>query len=375
MAKLRPAIPWRAWGRGLLRAARELIRRAYAVGVIVLTAWLSFLALRYLIVTLILPTPTPAQITGIPTRLDDQALRTPRSAWLGVAASESPRAPLAHYHRLGGWLQPDQANDCTRSGCHAPLPHARRPEVRAFLNMHATTIHCGICHMQTDSRSLATTWYDPRTGQPRDAPAILQAFDLLSSPARRPAASEPAAHDRLVRLLHAAARDADNPPDLAQLAAHLDAVRPGSPAAAQLLDAARDLLPRHFRGEYGAKLALRDRATGAPLLAHPGTAAAVEHYLRAAGSAEPARRAELLAAVHPLRRAAPLHCTDCHRPADPLLDFAAAGYPPARIDMLSRAVIFRMIEQIAAGQPFYLPGFVPTGDRPPADGSNPPPEP
>jgi hypothetical protein len=34
------------------------------------------------------------------------------------------------------------------------------------------------------------------------------------------------------------------------------------------------------------------------------------------------------------------------------------GYPPARVEMLTQPVIFRMIEHIASGHPFYLPAFL-----------------
>jgi hypothetical protein len=53
-----------------------------------------------------------------------------------------------------------------------------------------------------------------------------------------------------------------------------------------------------------------------------------------------------------------------------LLDFAAADYPPARVRMLSAPIVFRMIENIANGQPFFMPGFMA-----PAEESAAPPEP
>ncbi len=65
----------------------------------------------------------------------------------------------------------------------------------------------------------------------------------------------------------------------------------------------------------------------------------------------------LLAAVHPQHGIPTLHCSDCHRATGSLLDFAAAGYPPVRVEMLSQPAIFRMVESIARGYPFYLPGF------------------
>jgi hypothetical protein len=345
--------------RSLARILLDIAARGYAIAIIAIVLGLSFLALRYLVVTLILPSAAPPQITGIPTRMTETLLLTRRTQWPGVVETENPRTPLAHYHRLDSWIQPDRFNSCTQSGCHAPLPHARRKEVRAFLNMHATSLHCGVCHLRSDA-PLATTWYDLRTGKARPAPVVLQAYAWLMSDEGRRALSAPtpAAQHKLVGLLRAAAREADNEPTLTNLANDIAAERYDSPAFATLLETAQATLPRHFRGEYGAKLALRDSASGQPMLAHPDTQEAVRTYLREAASADPQRLQELLAAVHPARRIRSLHCTDCHTATGGLLAFAAAGYPPARIAMLSQPVIFSMIEHIAAGQPFYLPSLV-----------------
>jgi hypothetical protein len=349
-------------GRTLRQLALGLVRRMYAVGVIVLTGWLSFLALRYLVVTLMFPSATPPQITGIPTRLSEAVLGTRRDAWPGVEANVNPRSPLAHYHRMESWIQPDKFNNCTQSGCHAPLPHSQRKELRAFLNMHATSLHCGVCHLRSDDRPLVTTWYDLRTGRPRAAPAVLQTYAWIASdPGRRELASPTSAdQDKLVQLLRDAARETDYEPALTQLAEHVADVRYSSPGFQALLERARAILPRHFRGEYGAKLALLNQQRRQPILATPGTAAAVEAFQREAATADPARRQELLAAVHPACRSQPLHCTECHRADGSLIDFAALGYPPARQEALVRPVIFQMIENIAAGHPMYLPQFLGT---------------
>jgi hypothetical protein len=342
------------------RALLDILRRVYAVGVILLVLWLSYHAIRYLVVTLMFPASTPAQITGIPTRLTEAMLETRRTQWPGVVSGENPRTPLAHYHRLDGWIEPDRFNSCTQSGCHAPLPHARRKEVRAFLNMHTTSLNCALCHLQSDQQPLSTVWYDLATGQPRSAaPDALRAYGWLMSDEGRQELAHPtvSTQQKLVDLLRGAARGSDDVPALTELAEHVAAVRYDSAAFQQLVDAARTALPRHFRGEYGAKLTLLDRASKGPVLAHSGTEAAVQAYLREAQTADPARKEQLLAAVHPNRRPDTLHCTNCHA-AGGLLDFAAAGYPPARTEALLQPAIFTMIEHIARGQPFQLPGFV-----------------
>ena len=170
-------------------------------------------------------------------------------------------------------------------------------------------------------------------------------------------------------LLRTAATEGDNEPVLLRMADHLAAVRHSSPEFQRLLATVREALPSRFRGEYGTKLALVDRSTDQLLLSHPETDAAVEIYLREAPDSDEERRAALSDAVHPFRRTEPLHCTDCHRAEGELLNFAAAGYPPARVQMLSAPIVFRMVQNIAEGQPFYMPGFV----TPPEEPQNAPP--
>jgi hypothetical protein len=358
------------WARITGRLVLNVVRRVYAAGIIALVLWLSYQAIRYLIVTLMFPEPAPARIIGIPKRLTEATLETRRTQWPGAGSDENPRAPLAHYHRLDEWIEPDRFDSCTQSGCHAPLPHSRHKEVRAFLNMHATSLNCAVCHMQTDERPLPTVWYDLSTGQPQPPPDALRAYGWLMSEEGRQELAHPTAatQQKLVKLLRGAARESYNVPALVQLAEHAAAVHYSSTAFQQAVEAARTTLPRHFRGEYGAKLTLRDPRSQLPVLTNPGTEAAVQAYLRESQTADPARKQQLLAAVHPNRREPTLHCTMCHTASGGLLDFAAAGYPPARVAALTQPPIFRMIEHIASGRPFQLPGFVrpeePTSQEP-----------
>jgi len=349
-----------------LRAVPGLLlsfgKRIYAVAVIGVTAWVSFLAIRYLVVTLMVPSPPPPQVTGIPTRLDRAVLDTRRIEWAGVASNENPRVPPAHYHRLDGWIQPDPHNNCTQSGCHAPLPHSRRKEVRAFLNMHATTMHCGVCHMTSERTPLPLKWYSLDDGEACDPPAILTAYARLTAEdAMRPSAvqSQTAALQKeLAGLLSLAAEQSDGIPSLSELARHIAAVSPTGEAFGQLVDAARATLPRHFHGSYGAKLSLTDSARGDPLLGHPGTAAPVREFLQRGGNLTPADRIALLARIHPRKRVQPLQCANCHSPsAAVLIDLAKVGYPPARLRALSQPAVVRMIQQTYEGRPMHLREF------------------
>jgi hypothetical protein len=358
-----PRINWRRAIFSTARAFRAVLPRAYAAALIVLICYVTFLAVRYLIASLRESGP-PAQITEIPTRLDAQALATERSVWRGMEATPNPRTPLAHYHRLDSWIHPDHYNDCARGGCHAPLPHSKRKEIRAFLNMHATSIHCGVCHMQTDQRPLPLVWYDLASGKTQPPPSILEAYHLLMNTTSAPAA-ESAARElqrRLVNLLRRATKETGGSASLKTLTDHFAAVRAASPAFGELLDSARTLLPSHFRGEYGAKLALKDH-TGRPVLGHPDTESAVRDFLARGQSVSGDERAQLLAAVHPRKREIALHCTDCHTTDRSLVDFSKAGYPPARLESLTSPIVFRMIEHINSGRPFNLPQVV-VPDRP-----------
>ncbi len=401
-------IPWRRIASASWRAFRRTFPRVYALALTALIGYLTFAAVRYLIVSLAIESGPPAQITALPTRLDAATLAAGRSAFAALDAAEHPRSPLAHYHRLDTWIAPDAYNDCSRSGCHAPLPHARDKELRAFLNMHASSMHCGVCHFDHQPTPLKLAWYDLKTGEPRGTPALLDAFGMVLAASaddaargtggagaaerrarrREAPAFDQTDADRLGRLLHEAADASGGSRSLKELARHIAAVRPGSPAMEKLLSAAREELPRHFRGEYGAKLAVVDR-DGNLLRGHPDTDAAKRRYLEAVERAaqrngaavsptnqtvttsqavdvaprqdtglSQAERDSLLAAVHPLRRKEPRSCTDCHRSDQSLIDFKAIGMPGPRVDALVNPVVFRMIEHIGKGRAFGLPEFM-----------------
>ncbi len=159
---------------------------------------------------------------------------------------------------------------------------------------------------------------------------------------------------------------------LEQLADHFAAVRPGSPSYRRLISEARSVLPSYFRGEYGAKIALRAKGQGseALLMGHPGTQEAVQTWLGRSGEIDEQERKKLLAAVHPLKRDKALHCTDCHTSGNSLLNFEKLGYPPARRQALVSSVVFRMIEHINTGQAMHLPNMAPSPipSTQPADG-------
>lgn len=356
------------------RSALSIGQRAYAAAFALLILWVSWNAFSYLLDSLLKPAPAPKAVTEFPKQLDESLLHGSRPDWVGLQATDNPRTPPSHYHRFDNWIQSDKFNDCTRSGCHAPLPHARRKEVRAFLNMHATTLHCGVCHFEQGSQPLPLTWYDLRTGRASEPPALLEALAFLLKAEqpigqeRQPQRLNIEQQRQIVKLLRAAAERADGDASLKRMAAHMAAVTPGSDQLVRLVTVARELVQRSLRGLYGTKLALRG-GDGRPILAHPDTADAVRAYLALPATASKEQRDAALARVHPLRRSQPLSCGDCHRTQRPLVDFANSGYPAERVRDLLSPAIFDMIDHISQGRPFFLPSFV----RPAAPASQPAP--
>lgn len=340
------------------RLGRSVLRwllRGYALALIVLIAFLSFSAIRYLVASLIVPATTPGQIAGLPRRMDESLVLGSRPDWLGLRSVKNPRAPLDHFHRFDTWIEPDPFNDCTRSGCHAPLPHARQKETRAFLNMHATSIHCAVCHFDEAAEPLPLTWYDIKTGRGTRPPALLRAFGWLTDRADQAkfSAEDQAA---IAALLREAATAAKSDPALLRSARELEGFRPGGENFARALRDATDIVRRLFRGSYGAKLALRFPG-GDPVLSHPNTETAVREWLASGTNAAGEQREKMLKAVHPRRRASTHQCSDCHVETRSLIEFDKLGYSSARVFSLHNSPVFQMIEHIREGRPFYLPGF------------------
>lgn len=338
----------------------QLAKRGYAIAIIVIVLWLSWQALFYLISALMLPAKPPQQIVGIPTRLTESVVMRVEADDGGGRPPPNPRSPLSHYHRLDNGFQADQFNGCTISQCHAPLPHAKNKADRAFLNMHATSLHCSVCHAQQDQSPIPMVWYDLKSGQSRsEAPSLLQAYAWLTSPLLRETNTfTPSDQTEIVRLLRAAAQEAFEEKALVSLAEHLAAVRATSDEFARLVRVTRDAVRGHFRGEYGAKLALVDARTQKPRLAAPGSQQAVEDFLRRRSTLSDAEKVAVLAKIHPPRRNPTLHCTECHRSEKSLIDLPSLGYPPARVQAISSPLVTDAIEHMVEGKPFHLPAVL-----------------
>ena len=347
------------------RLLRQIGKRSYALVLILIILWLSWRAIFYLVAALILPSRPPAQIVDIPTRLNQAVLIRSQTGDKGELTIAHNRSPLSHYHRLDKGFQSDPLNGCTISQCHAPLPHGKNKADRAFLNMHSTSIHCAVCHTQTDQKPLPLTWYDLNTGATRgEAPALLRAYAWLTSPlARNTNAFTIQEQAEIVRLLRAAANEAGGETELGSLADHLAAVRATSEEFRRLLPVTREACRGHFRGDYGAKLALVDPRTRKASHGNPSNEKAVRDYLARRNILTDAVKKTLVKNIHPQQRDPTLHCAACHRPEGSLVDFGALGYPPARIQAISSPLVTSAIDHIVEGKPFYLPGFLEIKDE------------
>jgi hypothetical protein len=335
-------------------------KRGYALFLILIVLWLSWRAIHYLVSSLILPSRPPSEIVNVPTKLKEANLQRSQDSPPSESIKIHQRTPLSHYHQLDEGFQFDRLNGCTASLCHDPLPHGKNKADRAFLNMHATSIHCSVCHVDTDRKPLPLVWYDLKSGAARaQGPSLLQAYAWLTSPAVR-AATNFTVKDQaeIVRLMRSASLEAYGEKELTSLAEHLSAVRAASEEFVRLVKVTRETVQGHFRGEYGAKLALRDPRTMKPYLRNAGNEKAVQDYLVHRSSMTDDQKQALLKKVHPQRRAPTLHCTQCHRAEGSMIDFVALGYPPARIQAISSPQVTSAIDHIVEGSTFYLPDFL-----------------
>jgi hypothetical protein len=345
---------------GAGRLVWQLGKRGYALALISLVLWLSWMSLHYLVAALILPARPPAQIVDTPLRLKPSVMMRSQNAAKSMPTISNDRSPLSHYHRLDTGFQPDALNGCTITGCHAPMPHGKNKADRAFLNMHSTSIQCSVCHAQASQKPLPLAWYDLQTGKTRsEAPALLRAYEWLTRPSVR-ATNAFTASDQteIVRLLREAADEAYAETDLVSLSKHLAAVRATSDEFSHLVKVARDACQGHFRGEYGAKLALIDPRNSKALLRNQGNEDAVRDFLARRDRLTVDEKKALVEKIHPLRRDPTLHCVECHRIEGGLVDFRSLGYPPARIQAISSPLVTRAIDHIVEGKPFYLPSFL-----------------
>ncbi len=350
---------------GLLALLAGLLRRGYALALLVVVAMVCYGSMHFLGSLLFTRPAAPAEIREIPRWLDADSLSQPGHAHAGVGAATEEaelqtRGPLAHFHKIPNWFIPDNANSCTTSGCHQALPHGEREQSRAFLNMHTTFVDCQVCHMGVTSDDTVVRWLGTADREPRDAPALLQLTRELEQLQLEGFGDRGAASERLESLLRKALQEAGQQAELARWLLELQTTHPDSRTWERLVMEMLEGMPLHVHGEYGAKLGRVDARGVAIPLSAVQLEAAEELVLLDSSASEDSRR-QLQERVHEGVSTEGHRCTPCHTADDGLVDFWALGYSPARMRDLKSNVVIRQALQIEEGESFFLPRVL--GDR------------
>lgn len=348
----------------MAKSAKQLIGgavvRAYAFIIMAVVVWTGYTAAAYLYRTVFQPIKPPSAMLEWQGQTEKKALHQTEARGITVPAV---RAPLGHYHGVDRWFQPDVRNGCISSGCHDPVPHSRSKALRAFANLHATTMTCEVCHSPSYAVPMPAAWANIRTGDKQEPPAILRLIGHLAAakadaPATEPAAATKPVEDMTafsqttIRLLRQAIEVIGGDPALNYLALQIETSEPGSPVWRRAVEQLRSELPNHARGEYGAKISLLTPTPELRPVQHDFGPLIGEYFSRTINKTQ---REAISQQIHQGVIAAPQGCKACHRAAQPLLDFAALGYTPNRVKALTTAPIAEMMQQIHKGQPFNLP--------------------
>ncbi len=348
--------------RGVAWLVQQIVRRTYAAGMACVCFVLAFISLRFLVGLLIGHEAAPIHITDIPKRLDAATLAAaPPEALRNPVSDVRPRGPLAHFHQIPEWYQPDPGNTCATAGCHPALPHGERIEVRAFLNMHATFLDCTVCHVAQHDEDTAH-WISLPEREIAQTPAVLRLAELLAETGDVGDAEARALSARLETLLSEALAEAGRSDLLSDWLLRLQTIHPQGVLFRALLAEMRRGIQLYMHGSYAAKIAFFSggRLSGTP---DAEQRAAISRFLRVEDAMSDSEREQTLDVVHAgLTDRGPL-CAACHTAEDPMLDFAALGYPQARIAEMRDSLVVQQIISIEQGQEFHLPRIVETTNR------------
>ncbi len=334
---------------------RELVRRGYATCVLVVIVCIWLVSMKFLLTHLLTRQTAPADIVEIPKRLDKEYLQASYTHGPSQPQAEFlTRGPLAHFHQIPPWFQADHAEDCTTSGCHLPLPHGKKVETRAFLNMHATFLDCSICHtFPNEPKTLKTAWYDLIDGGEKAAPAVLRLVSYLEQEDINDVNLSAVHHEQITSFLREAVVEADDNEQLESWLVHLETTNPNSRLWNIIVDDMRKGLRLHLHGEYHSKIAL-DQGIGRRPGLTPSQKAAAKKYLKSRDTLAPQQGKTLLDTIHQGVSATGNLCTACHNTEQPLLDFLELGYTDKRIEFLQNSPIARQMQQIQEGREFVI---------------------
>jgi hypothetical protein len=228
--------------------------------------------------------------------------------------------------------------------------------VRAFLNMHTTFVDCQTCHRDQDIQSTDLSWLNLVDRTPRTAPAVLRLATLLDT-AVKDEAHPSTWDDQLVATLREAVTESGADPELTRWLAALGAARVGGVRYNDIVQTMRSRIHGHGHGEYGTKI-------GIPIDAgHRWTPNAAEQKaideIRDSGSVlRVDERKALVETVHGNLKKPKVECSLCHTANGGLLDFAALGYSPVRVEALRSNTIARQAQAVESGETFFLPSVL-----------------
>ncbi len=335
--------------KSLLRAA---LIRVYAFALVLTISGVCLSAMVYLYRFVFTPAQLPPEFARWQGRLEASALRQSDVPGMTTAAG---RAPMAHYHKVERWFQPDPGNTCTTAGCHSPLPHDPKTKIATFPNLHVTFLDCTVCHEAPGNSPIAAQWVGLAGYRAQSPPAILRLIALLES--MQPGAADTKdSRPQIVALLKEFVAGAGSgvDRDIEDLLIELETSDPGSPVWRLALRHLTAQLPLHARGEYGAKIVRKAPATDSARITGLTRA-----YLGAPPGGE---REKIKTQIHETLIAKPDACAKCHATGAGLLDFAALGYSPRREQVLRALPLARMVEQIRHGESFQLPSLLEAKD-------------
>ena len=343
-------------GRGPRQLLLGLVKRGYSLAMVGLCVTLCFISMRFLFGILMVRQAAPTEIVEIPKRMTAEALTASFAVSEADARAKAvpPRGPLAHFHEIPDWFQPDPGNNCTVSGCHGPVPHGKRVEVRAFLNMHATFVDCGVCHAAGADQAKDARWLDLADRRSRPAPAMLRlasAYERWGEIEPKDAAS---VNDQLLQLLREALKDSGGSAQLNEWLIRLETMYPGSKPWYALVSSIEEKLRFHAHGEYNAKIGLYadGRLLGTPT---ESQSKAAQEFRSARNAMPETERLRLMTAVHEGVVPKGTLCMPCHSSPPTRIDFGKLGYPAARAQSLQSSMTVQMILSIEQGKQFNLP--------------------
>lgn len=308
------------------------------------------------------------EVDKVPLRLDASVLGADAASEDvgagGASRDELQRGPLAHFHAIPTWYEPDAGNSCTSSGCHSALPHGERKEVRAFLNMHTTFVDCQVCHREGDLAGSELGWLTLADRAPAEPPAVLRLASHLAT--ERPAGEAPTAWDTsLTELLEEAVVASGDDTELARWQAALRAARVGGVRYLAIVESMEARIGRHGHGEYGTKIGIVDPAKRWTPDAD-ATAAVARLRGESGATLHVDERKGLVTTVHRELQKPEVECQLCHTTEGGRMDFAKLGYAPGRVEALQSNTLARQAQAVESGSTFFLPTVL-GGSDPPAD--------